>query len=412
METNYKCDKCTQEYKTKNGLQKHIRQKHPNNKDIVDKAFNCKYCSKNFKHRQSCWFHEQKCKNDNSETLLEKYNELSEKIKVLESKPASSSSIINANNNNSHNNVAVTQYIINAPGTETWEIKILCIFTSQPYLIKKIHIFFDNETISHLTLDKQREIMQKGLNSLTHLIELNNFNKNIPENHSYCVTALNDKHASMINPDTNKVIKTDKNTLFDKILVGNLKNLEIISMNPGFKQNETKEYSEKIRTLKDVLFMNRNGLKKYYQEINLLSYNNKDLIMETWGSLKNLDKIIESEKMGKNELVKPTGLESLLYEDEQEQSDSDSDYIEEMEKKRQFLKRLTSKKETTPIILSEYEESDDEIVDMIEIEIKGKQYILEGNNVYTKTNNGMKGEYYGVYKDGKVKKNVVKDVIV
>lgn len=45
------------------------------------------------------------------------------------------------------------------------------------------------------------------------------------------------------------------------------------------------------------------------------------------------------------------------------------------------------------------------MVDLIEIDIKGKQYILEGNDVYMKTDNGMKGEHYGVYKDGKVKKN-------
>ncbi len=39
-----------------------------------------------------------------------------------------------------------------------------------------------------------------------------------------------------------------------------------------------------------------------------------------------------------------------------------------------------------------------------EIEIKGKAYILEGTKVYVKTKKGTKGEQYGTYSNGKVKK--------
>ncbi len=39
-----------------------------------------------------------------------------------------------------------------------------------------------------------------------------------------------------------------------------------------------------------------------------------------------------------------------------------------------------------------------------EIEIKGKMYILEGTKVYVKTKKGTKGEQYGTYANGKVKK--------
>ncbi len=39
-----------------------------------------------------------------------------------------------------------------------------------------------------------------------------------------------------------------------------------------------------------------------------------------------------------------------------------------------------------------------------EIEIKGKAYILEGTKVYMKTKIGTKGEQYGTYANGKVKK--------
>ena len=122
--------------------------------------------------------------------MADKVQQLTEKIKELETKPLN---ITNNTTNNTTNNI---QLIIRPPGTES---------------------------IEHLSVNQQREIMQKGLNSLTYLIEINNFNKDMPENHSYCVTALNDKHASVINPDTNLVVKTDKNTLFDKILVSKFK---------------------------------------------------------------------------------------------------------------------------------------------------------------------------------------------
>ena len=153
--------------------------------------------------------------------MADKVQQLTEKIKELETKPLN---ITNNTTNNTTNNI---QLIIRPPGTES---------------------------IEHLSVNQQREIMQKGLNSLTYLIEINNFNKDMPENHSYCVTALNDKHASVINPDTNLVVKTDKNTLFDKILVSNLKNLERISSNPEFKYSERNEYKKNSNFKRPLIY--------------------------------------------------------------------------------------------------------------------------------------------------------------
>ena len=44
--------------------------------------------------------------------------------------------------------------------------------------------------------------MNKGLQCLVYLIETTNFNKAHPKHHSYCVTSLNDKHASMVDIKT------------------------------------------------------------------------------------------------------------------------------------------------------------------------------------------------------------------
>jgi hypothetical protein len=37
--------------------------------------------------------------------------------------------------------------------------------------------------MNHLTFELQKEVLDKGLNSLVCLIELINFNKSVPENH-------------------------------------------------------------------------------------------------------------------------------------------------------------------------------------------------------------------------------------
>jgi hypothetical protein len=54
--------------------------------------------------------------------------------------------------------------------------------------------------------------------------------------------------------------------------------------------------------------------------------------------------------------------------------------------------------------LSSDTESEDEEPNAIEINIKGKYYLLEGANVFIKNSVGLKGELYGQYIDGKIKK--------
>jgi len=358
MDKKYSCDKCDLKYQTLCGLKKHVKSKHQNTET---KQYKCKYCDASFGYRQSKWLHEQKCKTINQIPLAEEVKNLKAEIKELKAKP---SSIINNTTNNTTNNI---QIVMKQPGTES---------------------------IEHLTTEKQRDIMQKGLNSLTYLIEKTNFNKNVPENHTYCVasarrirsfgtmTALNDKHASVINSETNTITKIDKNTLFDKVLISSLSNLEKMAKNPNFKPEERKTYEEKIKNLKDFLFRNRKSMKRYYQELNLLSYNNKDMVMETWASLKTLKDIIEPENTINNTLEfndsnkKIQIVPDMYLDDSGSELSSDSD---------------------------DSDDSDTEEVEFADITIKNITYIIEGNKLYQKTESG-KGGYYGTYSNGKVKK--------
>jgi hypothetical protein len=321
------CINCNKNYKSRSGLWKHMlihkdmtgntnvtKSDHLETKllpfdgnngniqsdDLI--KYSCSKCNKHLSNRHSKSRHEKKCTIISSENIMEKFQKLENEICEIKNKP-------NIVNNYTSNTLNKVDYIITAPG---------------------------KESIQHLSFDEQQNIMLKGLNSLTYLIELINFNKDMPLNHSYCVTALNDKHASMIDDKTNSIIKTDKTTLFDKVLVNNLKNLETIATNPQFSYGKRTEYRNKIDQLKEILFKNKNGLKRYYSEINLISYNNKDLILETWASLKSLDKIIKSE----NDTPKLLGFEDLVYEKSSDTESSD----EEIKIKQNKLKKIIENK--------------------------------------------------------------------
>ena len=219
----------------------------------------------------------------------------------------------------------------------------------------------------------------------------------LPSNHSYCVTAINDKHVSVIDEKTNTIVKTNKEDLYGIILTSNLNNLEKIASNSKFTQEQKKVYFDKINYLKKEMYRNNKFIKRYYSDINLISYNNKDMIKETWKNLKPINnetskiaiEAIEECKEGD----KPRGFDDLI------------DELPEHEKPCWLKKQIIT---DDSIFDSESElESDTEECNFPEINIKNKQYILDGNKVFNKNLNGLKGELYGTYSNGKVKKILI-----
>jgi hypothetical protein len=362
----YFCKVCNKQYKSRVGLWKHANTKHQN--DTEKNSNNCIYCKKSFSCRQSKWRHEKTCIHSSfGNNLLEDINEIKQKLDNLESKP----NIINYNTTNNTQNIIITA----SPGFES---------------------------IDNFSTTEKKLIMNKGLASLMYLIEKTNFNKNLPENHSYCVTSLNDKHASIIDINTNSIIKADKIELYDKVLAGNLKKLEMFSTDQSFSKKEKVEYIETVGRLKNVLFNTKKGIKKYYNEINLLSYNNKDLILETWDGLKKLDEIIMKENFDK--------LTNNISQISEGNSSSDIESDDEVSSKKllEFKKKFLSKKPIIELKESDYEndsdcgsESSDEVNEIV---IKNKSYIVENNKLYCKNKNGTKGKVFGTYYNGVVKR--------
>jgi hypothetical protein len=222
----HKCDECNKTYASYQSLWNHNKKKH---NVEAEKEYHCQFCKKKLSCRQSKWRHEKTCKtHTDTNQLKNKIEQIEKDMEKLKTEPKI---ITNNTTNNTTNNI---QYIINPPTAST---------------------------TNHLTFEQQTDILDKGLNSLVYLIEMINFNKSVPENHSYCVTAINDKHASVIDEKTNKIIKTDKTDLFDKVLGANLDNLEKISNNPQISNEKRVEYKGKINYLRNKIFQNNKFIR-------------------------------------------------------------------------------------------------------------------------------------------------------
>ena len=152
MSKIYSCEECDKNYTTYMGLWYHNKKYHIAPMLEEKKKNSCKYCTKQLSCKQSKWRHEQKCQQTKNIPIDEKFKQLEDKIKVLESKPSNANNSNTTNNMTNSNNIINNsiQYVINAPTASS---------------------------LDHLTFEVQKEVLDKGLNSLVCLIELINFNK-------------------------------------------------------------------------------------------------------------------------------------------------------------------------------------------------------------------------------------------
>ena len=262
---SYICKKCSKNYSSYQSLWIHNKkfhkpvennniqlqtQKKTNNTIsnipvvIENKNNICKYCNKTFSHRNSRWRHEKKCKVKKEEELR----------KESEAKTVNITN--NTNNGTINNNITINN--------------------------------FGDETVDKLTRKQIKNLANMNLNAYVHIIELLNFNKDLPENHSFCVTSLEGDYVSYFNPKTKQIEKLNKKDFMDKVLGNAVKKLEDILFNIEFKTNENsivkKKYYDKLRdaSLQSDKIMVCNHRKIYQKNINELSYNKKKMILDTW----------------------------------------------------------------------------------------------------------------------------------
>jgi hypothetical protein len=186
----YCCLFCDKEYSSYMGLWKHKEKKHKkiepekNIKQIVTPNNKiCKYCNKEFSDYRNRWRHEtQYCKLNNTQNNTNL--EINNSGTGSQNKSANVNSTFNDNSNNTNIQNQTINITINEIG---------------------------KEDVSDLSQDEMELVINNGLGCLITLIELLNFNKDRPQNHSFCTNNINNKFASKINTETNEIdVETKK----------------------------------------------------------------------------------------------------------------------------------------------------------------------------------------------------------
>ena len=114
----------------------------------------------------------------------------------------------------------------------------------------------------------------------------------MPQNHYFCTTNLESHYSSIYNTENQKVDKSRKKYLFEKILNNSYKKLQSLykTYKHRFNYKKQQEIENRMKDLNEIniAFFATKVKKEYIRSINLLSYNNKELIKSTWTGKKKI----------------------------------------------------------------------------------------------------------------------------
>jgi len=265
---NY-CKICEKNYSSIRTFRNHNKIFHPTEIIMTERndnklrKYSCEKCNKKFTSKQNMQLHSMNsCKKNKDNLPIEKkLEELQQEISILKKESQVKQQINNGtinNNNNNNNNITIT---INKVGTEN----ILDLNE------KEIKLIFDNK-----------------LEGIFKFVELLNFNSRLPSNHNFCSTSLEGSYVSYYNTDNSKQQKERKKYFFENLLYKSVFRMEQLYQKYKNKFNKEKQnqIEEDISTLKEIRDRDMNDilLKEMLKKLNLLSYNYRQTILNTWNN--------------------------------------------------------------------------------------------------------------------------------
>jgi hypothetical protein len=310
----FNCTVCNTEYKSYKSLWNHNDKFHSDlNIKITTKKYvgnyTCTKCNKKFTRKNNMILHMNKhCKNKNkldpNTDLQQQIMELQKEIKELKGQR-----IANTINNGNMNNGTVNNIVyINKTGTENM-----------------------------LELNKKEiaEIFDKDISGLLTFVEKVNFNERLPSNHSFCTTNLGGPYLSVYDTEKSKVKQDRKKYFFEEIIsktVAKMEELYKINKN-HFKPTKQKSIEDTLKRLNELksMDMNKKIFKEMSKQLNILSYNDREVVETTWDN---------SNIKGKVPLTFEEDLEMSSENDDNKIEESNSDSDSELESK---LKNLFNK---------------------------------------------------------------------
>lgn len=223
-----------------------------------------------------------------------------------------------------------------------------------------------NEDTKAYSQSEIKLILLEGLNSILVLADTTHFNSRLPQNHNFYTSALNDKYANTFDVKTNTIQKTLKNELFDKLLNNYMNKLEILA-----KSN--KRFMPTYNKLNEIVYLKK-GRKQFAEQINMLSYNKRFMVMET------LSKLLENQNITLEEANQIEEDVQQIIQTNNVESDSDTDSSSNHNKKvsapTKFKNIIRIKDDTSDSDSSSSDNEEDDKTSKIDREIS----ILNKNN--------------------------------
>lgn len=107
---------------------------------------------------------------------------------------------------------------------------------------------------------------------------------------SFCSTALESTYLSFYNTETNTINKERKRYFFEEVICKSIQNHEILykKFKSRFNSNKRQKIEDNISYLKKIKENSFSSkiIGEMIRNLNLISYNNKDMIQETWSGKK------------------------------------------------------------------------------------------------------------------------------
>jgi hypothetical protein len=312
----YKCKICNKLYSSYQSLWIHNRKFHNINEtiknhnatvceikcnqrcQIIQKNHNnslvCKFCKKDFNHRNNRWRHEKTCKQ--KENTVTEITELKKEIIELKNliTTKNSNKIINNNTNNNNTNNNINNGTIN----------------NNTFIINKI----GEESISKLKFKDIKNIFREQKNCLYHAIKYVNFNEKIPENHSFYNSSLEGKYINVFNNDNNEIEKKNKKDFFDSILLSsiNITNLLYDKFKDDLSKKKQLKLANMIKEIENIAHLDNNK-KLYITNFNEISYNNKKIVKSTWNKKMNDLELSERNESSDEDYDSDSSKDSFYY---------------------------------------------------------------------------------------------------
>jgi hypothetical protein len=221
----------------------------------------CKYCNILFQNRSNRWRHEKSCKTNKT-----KIDQLENKIIELQNKITTTNNT-NIINNNPQFNQQFNNIIINKVG---------------------------EESLNKLTYENIKNIFREHKNCLHHTIKYVNFNENIPENHNFYNNSLEGKYVNVFNVDKKEIEKKNKKDFYDTVLLSAINIMTTLydKIKDSVSKIKQQKLLNMINELKDISFID-NTKQIYLTNINEISYNNKQIVKNTWTNKNNSSTITD-----------------------------------------------------------------------------------------------------------------------